>query len=65
MIIPGILCLVVAAISYLRFLSQKNGNPNQDKENSKNEASWQKGLAIIFLILGIILVAYGIYLRRF
>lgn len=62
MIIPGILCLAVAAISYLKFLSEKNSN-SQNKKDSQNNASWQKGLAIIFLILGIILVAYGIYLR--
>ena len=48
MLIIGILCLVVAAISYFRYLSEKNGNTNKNKEDSKNEAKWQRTLAIIF-----------------
>lgn len=64
MIVIGILCLIMAAISYFKFISAKNIRTD-DKEKSQNETKWQKGLAIIFLILGIILVAYGIYLRRF
>lgn len=65
MLIIGILCLLVAAISYFRYLSEKNGNTNKSKENSKNEAKWQRGLAIIFLILGLILTIYAIVLHRF
>ena len=64
MLIIGILCLVVAVISYFKFISEKN-NTTQDKEKSQNEAKWQKGLAILFLVLAIILVAYSIYLRSF
>ena len=65
MLIIGILCLVVAAISYFRYLSEKNGNTNKNKEDSKNEAKWQRTLAIIFLILGLILVIYSIALHKF
>lgn len=64
MTVIGILCLIIAVISYLKFINEKNTN-TKDQEKSQNEAKWQKGLAILFLILGIILVAYGIYLRRF
>lgn len=65
MLIIGILCLLVAAISYFRYLSEKQNNANKNKEDSKNEAKWQRSLAIIFLILGLILVIYAIALHRF
>lgn len=65
MLVIGILCLLVAVISYFRYLSEKNGNTNKSKENSKNEAKWQRRLAIIFLILGLILTIYAIVLHRF
>ncbi|WP_304231154.1 hypothetical protein [Lactobacillus kitasatonis] len=65
MLIIGILCLLVAAISYFRYLSEKQNNTNKNKEDSKNEAKWQRSLAIIFLILGLILVIYAIALHRF
>lgn len=65
MLVIGIICLVVAAISYVRYLSAKNDNTSQQKENSHNEAKWQRSLAIIFLVLGILLVIYGICLHRF
>ncbi|EEJ71646.1 hypothetical protein [Lactobacillus ultunensis] len=65
MLVIGILCLLVAVISYFRYLSEKNGNTNKSKENSKNEAKWQRGLTIIFLILGLILTIYAIVLHRF
>ena len=65
MLIIGILCLLVAAISYFRYLSEKQNNANKNKEDSKNEAKWQCSLAIIFLILGLILVIYAIALHRF
>lgn len=65
MLIIGILCLLVAAISYFRYLSEKNGNTSKNKEDSKGEAKWQRSLAIIFLILGLILVIYAIALHKF
>lgn len=65
MLIIGILCLVVTAISYFRYLSEKNDNTNKNKEDSKNAAKWQRTLAIIFLILGLILVIYAIALHKF
>lgn len=65
MLVIGILCLVVAAISYFRYLSEKNGNTSKNKEDSKNEAKWQRTLTIIFLILGLILVIYAIALHKF
>ena len=64
MLIIGIICLVMAAISYLRCLSIKNNNAKKDNTKT-NEAKWQRSLAIIFLIFGILLVFYSIYLRRF
>lgn len=64
MLIIGIICLVMAAISYLRCLSIKNNNTKKDNTKT-NEAKWQHSLAIIFLIFGILLVVYSIYLRRF
>lgn len=64
MLIIGIICLVMAAISYLRCLSIKNNNTKKDITKT-NEAKWQRSLAIIFLIFGILLVVYSIYLRRF
>ena len=54
----------MAAISYLRCLSIKNNNAKKDNTKT-NEAKWQRSLAIIFLIFGILLVVYSIYLRRF
>lgn len=64
MLIIGIICLVMAAISYLRCVSIKNNNA--PKNNTKtNEAKWQRSLAIIFLIFGVLLVVYSVYLRRF
>lgn len=65
MIFIGIICLAVAAISYFRYLSMKNNGNQQDKETSANNAKWQRSLAIIFLVLGIILIIYAIYLRKF
>lgn len=65
MLIIGILCLLVAVISYLRYVNEKQNNTNKNKEDSKNEAKWQHSLAIIFLILGLILVIYAIALHRF
>lgn len=65
MLIIGILCLLVAVISYLRYVNEKKNNTNENKEDSKNEAKWQRSLAIIFLILGLILVIYAIALHRF
>lgn len=65
MLVIGILCLLVAAISYFRYLSEKNDSNNKSKEDSKNEAKWQRGLAIIFLIFGLILTIYAIVLHRF
>ena len=65
MLIIGILCLLVAVISYLRYVNEKQNNTNENKEDSKNEAKWQRSLAIIFLILGLILVIYAITLHRF
>ena len=65
MLIIGILCLLVAVISYLRYVNEKQNNTNKNKEDSKNEAKWQRSLAIIFLILGLILVIYAIALYRF
>lgn len=62
MLIIGILCLFVAAISYFRYLNEKQNNANK---NSTNEAKWQRTLAIIFLILGVILVVYVVALHRF
>lgn len=61
MLVIGIICLLVAAISYFKYLSEKNA---QTKENSHNEAKWQRSLAIIFLILAVILIGYWIALRR-
>ena len=63
MLIIGILCLLVAVISYLRYVNEKQNNTNENKEDSKNEAKWQRSLAIIFLILGLILVIYAIALH--
>lgn len=65
MLIIGILCLLVAVISYLRYVNEKQNNTNENKEDSKNEAKWQHSLTIIFLILGLILVIYAIALHRF
>lgn len=65
MLIIGILCLFVAVISYFRYLNEKNNNSNKNKEESKNEAKWQRTLAIIFLIFGLILVVYAVALHRF
>lgn len=65
MLIIGILCLLVAVISYLRYVNEKQNNTNENKEDSKNEAKWQRSLAIIFLILGLILVIYAIALHTF
>lgn len=65
MLIIGILCLLVAVISYLRYVNEKQNNTNENKEDCKNEAKWQRSLAIIFLILGLILVIYAIALHRF
>lgn len=65
MLVIGILCLVVAVISYFRYLSEKSGNINKKKEDSRDEAKWQRTLAIIFLILGLILVIYAIALHKF
>lgn len=65
MLIVGILCLLVAVISYLRYVNEKQNNTNENKEDSKNEAKWQRSLTIIFLILGLILVIYAIALHRF
>lgn len=65
MLIIGILCLLVAVISYLRYVNEKQNNTDKNKEDSKNEAKWQRSLAIIFLILGLILVIYAIALYRF
>lgn len=65
MLIIGILCLLVAVISYLRYVNEKQNNTNENKEDSKNEEKWQRSLAIIFLILGLILVIYAIALHRF
>ncbi|MGN1272237.1 MAG: hypothetical protein ACI4T3_03755 [Lactobacillus sp.] len=65
MLVIGILCLLVAAISYFRYLGEKNGNTNKSKEDSKGEAKWQRSLAIIFLVLGLILVIYAIALHKF
>lgn len=64
MVIIGIICLAMAAISYFKYLSEKNINTKKEEEKA-NEAKWQRGLAIIFLVLGILLLAYCIYLRRF
>lgn len=65
MLIIGILCLLVAVISYLRYVNEKQNNTNENKGDSKNEAKWQRSLTIIFLILGLILVIYAIALHRF
>lgn len=65
MLIIGILCLFVAAISYFKYLSEKQNNANKNNKNSTNEAKWQRTLAIIFLILGVILVVYAVALHRF
>ncbi|MBA2916063.1 hypothetical protein HCN73_06905 [Lactobacillus crispatus] len=64
MLVIGIICLVVAAISYFKYLSEKNGQANQKQaENEENEAKWQRTLAIIFLVFGILLIGYWIALR--
>lgn len=47
MLVIGIICLIMAAISYLRFFSFNK------QENKTNEAKWQRSLAIIFLVLGL------------
>ena len=65
MLIIGIICLVVAAVSYFRYLSEKNATTTQKSKESRNEAKWQRTLAIIFLVLGVLLVIYGICLKRF
>lgn len=48
MITVGVLCIIVAAISALKA-----------RESAEN--AWQKYLAIIFLVLGIILLGVGIF----
>ncbi|WP_242367966.1 hypothetical protein [Lactobacillus intestinalis] len=48
MITIGALCIIVAAISAL-------------KARESVENAWQKYLAIIFLVLGIILLGVGIF----
>lgn len=48
MITVGVLCIVVAAISALKA-----------RESAEN--AWQKYLAIIFLVLGIILLGVGFF----
>lgn len=63
MLVIGIICLVVAAISYFKYLSEKNGQANQKQAENKNEAKWQRTLAIIFLVFGILLIGYWIVLR--
>lgn len=63
MLVIGIICLVVAAISYFKYLSEKNGQANQKRAENKNEAKWQRTLAIIFLVFGILLIGYWIALR--
>ena len=63
MLVIGIICLVVAAISYFNYLSEKNGQANQKQAENKNEAKWQRPLAIIFLVFGILLIGYWIALR--
>lgn len=45
MLVIGIICLVVAAISYFKYLSEKNGQANQKQAENKNEAKWQRTLA--------------------
>lgn len=65
MLIIGILCLFVATISYFKYLSEKQNNAKKNNKNSTNEAQWQRTLAIIFLILGVILVVYAVALHRF
>lgn len=65
MLIIGILCLFVATISYFKYLSEKQNNAKKNNKNSTNEAKWQRTLAIIFLILGVILVVYVVALHRF
>lgn len=65
MLVIGILCLLVAAISYFKYLNEKNSNTNKSNEDSKNEAKWQRSLVIIFLVLGLILTIYAIALHRF
>lgn len=64
MLVIGIICLIVAAISYFRYLSEKNTTTQKSKDNH-SEAKWQRTLAIIFLVLGALLVIYGICLKRF
>lgn len=59
MLVIGIICLIMAAISYLRFFSFNK------QENKTNEAKWQRSLAIIFLVLGLILVVYALVLHKF
>ena len=63
MLIIGIICLFVAVISYFKYLSEKNGQANQKQAENKNEAKWQRTLAIIFLVFGILLIGYWISLR--
>ena len=65
MLIIGILCLFVATISYFKYLSEKQNNAKKNNKNSTNEAKWHRTLAIIFLILGVILVVYAVALHRF
>lgn len=61
MLIIGIICLFVAVISYFKYLSEQN---NKKKGGSPNEAKWQRSLAVIFLIFGILLIGYWIALRK-
>ena len=44
MLVIGIICLVVAAISYFKYLSEKNGQANQKQTENKSEAKWQRTL---------------------
>lgn len=52
MVLIGIICLFVAVISALRGMS----NPEQK--------GWQKTLAIIFLILGIIIIIFSMIAKK-
>ena len=42
MLVIGIICLVVAAISYFKYLSEKNGQANQNQDENKNYSKWQR-----------------------
>ncbi|GAA3625843.1 hypothetical protein GCM10022297_00540 [Lactobacillus hamsteri] len=52
MVIIGIICLVVAVISALRTL------------NNGDDKKWQKSLAIVFLILGLIIIIFSVIARH-